>query len=123
MGGVGVGEGGLGAGERARLPASAQPRPTAPPPFPPQAVMFHYLDVTGHSTGWNWAFYIVTFFRGLLTITVLFLIGAGWSLIKPFLNDREKRFLLIALPIQVLNNVAIVVTDEMAPGSTRYSAW
>jgi G protein-coupled receptor 107 len=66
-----------------------------------QALMYHFIDTTGHSTGWSVAFYIATFFRGLLTVAVIALIGAGWSLLKPFLNDREKKVLMVALPLQV----------------------
>ena len=56
-------------------------------------------------------------------ISVIALIGAGWSLLKPFLNDREKKLLVVALPLQVLSNIAIIVTDEWAPGSISYNAW
>lgn len=87
------------------------------------ALMFHWIDVTGHSTGWNVVYYIVTFARGLLMISVLALIGAGWSLLKPFLNGRERKVMLVAIPLQVINNIAIIVTDEMAPGSLGYVAW
>ena len=56
-------------------------------------------------------------------ISVIALIGAGWSLLKPFLNDREKKLLIVALPLQVLSNIAIIITDEWAPGSVSYKAW
>ena len=29
------------------------------------------------------------------------LIGTGWSYMKPLLNDREKRILMIVIPLQV----------------------
>ena len=66
-----------------------------------ESVMYHYIALTGHSTGWNVVFYIATFIRGLVMIVVVALIGTGWSLLKPFLNDREKRIIIIALAFQV----------------------
>ena len=68
-----------------------------------EAAMYHYISTTGHSTGWNIAFYIATFMRGTLMIAVIALIGAGWSLLRPFLTDREKKLLVVALPLQVCN--------------------
>jgi hypothetical protein len=44
-----------------------------------QAGMFHYIERTGHADGWNIAYYIFTFFRGILFFTVVVLIGTGWS--------------------------------------------
>jgi hypothetical protein len=41
--------------------------------------MFHYIERTGHADGWNIAYYIFTFFRGILFFTVVVLIGTGWS--------------------------------------------
>lgn len=66
-----------------------------------ESVMYHYIALTGHSTGWNVVYYIANFIRGLVVIIVVALIGTGWSLLKPFLNDREKRIIVIALAFQV----------------------
>jgi len=66
-----------------------------------EAVMYHYIALTGHSTGWNVAFYILTSIRGVLLVVVIGLVGAGWSLLKPFLTQREKRVLMAVLPLQV----------------------
>jgi G protein-coupled receptor 107 len=88
-----------------------------------EALMYYTMSITGHNSGWSVLFYISTLLRGVLMIVVIALIGAGWSLLKPFLNDREKKILYIALPAQILTSIAIIVVDEMAPGSIAYSAW
>ena len=88
-----------------------------------EALMYHYVDTTGHSTGWNVAYYVTSAARGLLTVAIIALLGAGWSLVRPFLNTREKHVLMVALPLQVVTNVATIVVDEMAPGSTAYGMW
>ena len=53
--------------------------------------------------------------------SVIMLVGTGWSLLKPFLNIREKKILLAVLPLQVIDNIALVVMEEMSPVS-KYKA-
>ena len=112
-----------------------------------ESVMYHYIALTGHSTGWNVAYYIATFIRGSAMIVVVALIGTGWSLLKPFLNDREKKIIVIALgfqvrcgvpvmrhvtsegqlccpwSLQIINNIAIIFINELAPGSIAFDQW
>lgn len=33
---------------------------------------------------------------------VIVLVGTGWSYMTPFLKDREKRILMVVIPLQVL---------------------
>jgi hypothetical protein len=47
-----------------------------------QAIMTHHISLTGHADGWNVAYYVFTFFRGVLFFTVIVLIGTGWSYMK-----------------------------------------
>uniref|UniRef100_A0A162AJ49 GOST seven transmembrane domain-containing protein n=1 Tax=Daucus carota subsp. sativus TaxID=79200 RepID=A0A162AJ49_DAUCS len=51
----------------------------------------------------NVLFYIFGFFKGIILIV---LIGTGWSFIKPNLQDKEKKVLMIVIPLQVIANVA-----------------
>ena len=59
----------------------------------------------GHPDGWNIAYYIFTFMRGILFFTVVVLVGTGWSYMKPLLAEKEKRILMIVIPLQVLAEV------------------
>jgi hypothetical protein len=72
----------------------------------------HYLKVTGISHGWKLLFYIFQSIRVVLVFTIIVLIGAGWSFLKPFLQDREKKVLMIVIPLQVLANLAFAVIGE-----------
>jgi len=45
--------------------------------------------------------YIVQFIDGMVMFSVILLIGTGWSFLKPYLHVREKRLLMIVLPMQV----------------------
>lgn len=55
------------------------------------AGMYHMKRLTGQPDGWNIAFYIFSFVRGILLFSVIVLIGTGWSFLKPFLSDKEKK--------------------------------
>jgi hypothetical protein len=88
-----------------------------------QALTAHYIERTGYADGWNVAYYIFTFFRGILFFTVVVLIGTGWSYMKPFLGDREKRILMVVIPLQVFANIAIVIMEEESPSEKDWFTW
>ncbi|GAB4816676.1 hypothetical protein N2152v2_003722 [Parachlorella kessleri] len=88
-----------------------------------QGGMYHAIGLTGHPEGWNVAYYIFTFFRGILFFTVVVLISTGWSYMKPFLADREKNIIMVVVPLQVFANVAIVVLDEYTPAAESWFTW
>ncbi|KAG0459042.1 hypothetical protein HPP92_022170, partial [Vanilla planifolia] len=45
-----------------------------------------YVKRTGTPHGWDVAFYVFGFFKGILLFTVIVLIGTGWSFLKPYLQ-------------------------------------
>ncbi|GFY82853.1 lung seven transmembrane receptor family protein [Actinidia rufa] len=83
----------------------------------------HYVKVTGTPHGWDVLFYIFQFIRIVLLFTVIVLIGTGWSFLKPFLQDKEKKVLMIVIPLQVLANVASVVIGETGPFIKDWVTW
>jgi G protein-coupled receptor 107 len=88
-----------------------------------QAIMYHMISVHGHPEGWNIAYYFFTALRGVLFFLVVILIATGYSYMKPFLTEREKNIILLVIPLQVLSNLAIIVTDEMTPATVSWFAW
>ena len=88
-----------------------------------QAGMYHLIKTTGHPDGWNIAFYIFTFFRGIMFFTVVVLVGTGWSYMKPFMAERERNIILIVVPLQVLANIAIIILDENTPATKNWFTW
>lgn len=88
-----------------------------------QAGEYAYIKSTGAPHGWNIAFYIFGFFRGIMLFTIIVLIGTGWSFLKPFLQDKERKVLMIVIPLQVFANIAIVVVDETGPSSSEWLTW
>ena len=85
--------------------------------------MNHYIQKTGDPEGWNIAFYIFSFLRGLMFFTVIILLGTGYSYFKPFLSDNEKKLLMFVIPLQVLANVAIIIMDEDSPADRDWFTW
>ncbi|KAL0915038.1 hypothetical protein M5K25_015435 [Dendrobium thyrsiflorum] len=75
----------------------------------------HFIRLSGTPHGWDVLFYLFQFLKGVLLFTVIILIGTGWSFLKPFLQDREKKVLMIVIPLQVLANIASVVIGETGP--------
>ncbi|KAJ4704778.1 Transmembrane receptor [Melia azedarach] len=83
----------------------------------------HYVKNTGTPHGWDVLFYIFQFIRVVLLFTVIVLIGTGWSFLKPFLQEREKKVLMIVIPLQVLANVASIVIGETGPFIKDWVTW
>ncbi|KAL6011194.1 hypothetical protein ACLOJK_001639 [Asimina triloba] len=84
---------------------------------------YHYTKVTGTPHGWDVLFYIFQFIRVTLLFTVIVLIGTGWSFLKPFLQEREKKVLMIVIPLQVVANIASAVIGETGPFIKDWVTW
>ncbi|GAB2235778.1 hypothetical protein Droror1_Dr00026219 [Drosera rotundifolia] len=82
-----------------------------------------YIKRTGSAHGWDVLFYIFSFLKGITLFTLIVLIGTGWSFLKPYLQDREKKVLMIVIPLQVVANIAQVVIDETGPFGQDWITW
>ncbi len=59
----------------------------------------------------------------VICFAVILLIGSGWSFVKPFLTEREKKMILGVLVLQVINNIAIVVLTQETEGEVSFDNW
>ncbi|KAF2313528.1 hypothetical protein GH714_011466 [Hevea brasiliensis] len=82
-----------------------------------------YIKRTGSAHGWDVLFYIFSFLKGITLFTLIVLIGTGWSFLKPYLQDKEKKVLMIVIPLQVVANMAQVVIDETGPYGQDWITW
>lgn len=82
-----------------------------------------YIKRTGSAHGWDVLFYIFSFLKGITLFTLIVLIGTGWSFLKPYLQDKEKKVLIIVIPLQVVANIAQVVIDETGPFGQDWITW
>ena len=78
---------------------------------------------TGSAHGWDVPFYIFSVLKGITLFIVIILIGSGWSFLKPYLQDREKKLLMIVVPLQVFANIAQVILDGGLYSSGDYLIW
>ncbi|CAA7391286.1 unnamed protein product [Spirodela intermedia] len=82
-----------------------------------------YIRRTGSAHGWDVLFYIFSFLKGITLFTLIVLIGTGWSFLKPFLQDKEKKVLMVVIPLQVIANIALVVLDENPFATSGSISW
>lgn len=88
-----------------------------------EGVRYHYIRVSGHAEVWSFVYYTLNCLKGIMLFTVILLIGSGWSLVKPFLHDREKKIIFLILMLQVLDNIAVVVLLQDTEGERQYENW
>ncbi|GAM28487.1 hypothetical protein SAMD00019534_116630 [Acytostelium subglobosum LB1] len=88
-----------------------------------EAIEKHYIKTTGSAHGWNVAYYIFACLQGSFFIVLIALIGSGWAFIKPYLSDKDKTIFMVVIPLQILDNIALVMVDEEAPGSVGSIGW
>jgi hypothetical protein len=69
-----------------------------------EAMRFETIKQTGDGYAWATLYYVLTSVKGVMLFSVILLIGTGWSFLRPFLHDRDKRILLAVLPLQVPAN-------------------
>ncbi|KAL1807287.1 hypothetical protein ACET3Z_030355 [Daucus carota] len=83
----------------------------------------YHVKTTGNPRGWEALFFIFRTLRALLLFTVIVLIGTGWSFLKPFLQDNEKRLLMLGIPLQALVNIAYIMETEEGPSAKNFGFW
>lgn len=88
-----------------------------------QSFMYATMARTGHAQGWNIAYYVFQSTRAVFLFTVVLMIGTGFAFLKAFLTDTDKKLFIIVLPLQVLANIALIVTEETMPGSSHWDVW
>ncbi|KAF9359282.1 hypothetical protein BGX26_012662 [Mortierella sp. AD094] len=88
-----------------------------------QAIKVHYMGTGVDAEGWTVMFYIFAFLKGSLSVLIITLIASGWMFIKPFLSQKDKKIILVIIPLQILSNVASTISSETAIGSINWSFW
>ena len=88
-----------------------------------ESLSYSAIASYGRPIGWNVLFYIFYFVKALMLFVVILLVGTGWSFVKPFLNDQEKKIFMVVIPLQVLENIAYIILSESAPGSVGFLTW
>lgn len=61
--------------------------------------------------------------KGLLLFGTLILIGTGYNFFRNFLTNRDRNLFMIVLPLQVIDNIALVILNESELASQQYIFW
>lgn len=88
-----------------------------------QAVEMHYIKTNGIAGGWQVPYFIFAFLKTIFFFVLIALIGTGWTFVKPFLSEKDKKIIMFVVPLQVLDNIAMIIVDYTAPGSQGWFTW
>ncbi|KAJ9448693.1 hypothetical protein DIPPA_30420 [Diplonema papillatum] len=83
----------------------------------------YFISTTGVTSGWTYFYYSFLTLKGTTLFLVILLIGTGWSLVKPFLSERERKIMLAIVPLQVLLHVTLAAIEEMSEGDAAWTSW
>ncbi len=86
-------------------------------------IKLNHMAREGTGSAWDYVWFFLYGVKGATLFIVIVLIGSGWSFVKPFLSERDKKIVMIILPLQVVNNIALVVTEEENMGNQDWAAW
>merc|ERR1719414_1157611 len=97
--------------------------------FKSVALVFHgmnyyFIQQEGtHEEAWAIMYYITHLLKGALLFITIILIGTGWAFIKHILSKRDKKIFMIVIPLQVINNIALIILEETEEGIAEYAFW
>ena len=76
---------------------------------------------TGRPSPWSYFYYVFLTLRGIMLFTIIMLIGTGWSFVRPYLNERDKKLVAFVLPLQILIHCVIFYIEGSSEGDAGYA--
>nr|GMD95040.1 protein GPR107-like [Ipomoea batatas] len=67
---------------------------------------------TGSPHGWQFLLYFLHTIRSLLLVLVVLLIGAGWTVLKPFVHKEGQAALALGMLVQIVSSVMYILKWE-----------
>lgn len=68
-------------------------------------------------------YYAALTLKGIMLFGVILLLGSGWSILRGYLSQRDKKVLFIVLPLQVAINVCLMMMEATGEGSKNWVTW
>ena len=88
------------------------------------AVNFYYTGKEGFRVqSLAVLYYIIHLLKGALLFTTIVLIGTGYFFMKHVLSSKEKKLFMIVIPLQVIANVALIISESTEEGNASYKKW
>ncbi|CAB4023719.1 GPR107-like [Paramuricea clavata] len=88
------------------------------------AVNYYYIGRDGtKAESWAVLHYIAHLFKGGLLFTTIILLGTGYFFIKHVLSGRDKKIFLIVIPLQIFDNIALIIMESTEEAQADYITW
>eukprot|EP01080_Neovahlkampfia_damariscottae_P002848 gene2848-4691_t len=85
-----------------------------------ESIRLFFIEKNGITYMWSILYYFFSFFKGITLFIVILLLGSGWSFLKPYLNEWEKRILLTVFSLQLISNLSVILIDQIAEGASNW---
>ncbi|CAH8321877.1 unnamed protein product [Eruca vesicaria subsp. sativa] len=83
----------------------------------------YYAKTTGTPHGWNISFHVFQVIGNVMLFMVIVLVGTGWSFVKPMLQKKEKKLLMMIIPFEVISTNALIVIGGTGPYVHNWLLW
>lgn len=88
------------------------------------AINFYYTGKEGYRVqSWAVLYYVIHLLKGALLFTTIVLIGTGYFFMKHVLTSKEKKLFMVVIPLQVIANVALIISESTEEGYASYKKW